>query len=102
MRERVTASPKPTLAFIRPPASASAARARGTPAVDCLASGLAAGEDVLLDDGVNAPVSVNDLGDPEVDADRDQGDGFVFGQLLGRHQEFTHLAERIAQGEVNR
>ena len=33
-------------------------------------SGLAAGEDILLDDRVNAPISINHLGDAEVDADR--------------------------------
>src|SRR6185503_16508738 len=33
-------------------------------------SGHAAGEDVLFDDRVDAPVAVNHLGDPEVDADR--------------------------------
>src|SRR3982074_1736073 len=50
-------------------------------------SGLAASEDILLDDGVNAPVTVNHLGDTEVNADRDQRDCFIFRQLFGGHQE---------------
>ena len=33
-------------------------------------SGLATGEDILLDDRVNAPISINHLGDAEVDANR--------------------------------
>ena len=33
-------------------------------------SGLATGEDIFLDDRVNAPISINHLGDAEVDADR--------------------------------
>ena len=37
----------------------------------CYGSGLAAGEDILLDDRVNAPISIYHLGDAEVDADRD-------------------------------
>src|SRR5947208_2202852 len=46
-------------------------------------SGLAAGEDVLLDDRVDAPISIHYLGDAEVDADRNQGDRFILSQLLG-------------------
>src|SRR5947208_1513773 len=63
----------------------------------CYGSGLAAGEDILLDDRVNAPISIHYLGDAEVDANRNQGDRFILGQLLGRHQKLAHLAERIAQ-----
>ena len=33
-------------------------------------SGLATGKDIFLDDRVNAPISINHLGDAEVDADR--------------------------------
>jgi hypothetical protein len=33
-------------------------------------SGLATGEDILLDDRVDAPISINHLGDAEVDANR--------------------------------
>ncbi len=36
----------------------------------CCGSGLATGEDILLDDRVDAPISVNHLGDAEVDANR--------------------------------
>src|ERR1700687_6106084 len=67
----------------------------------CYRSGLATGEDILLDDRVDAPISVNHLGDAEVDANRNQRDRLIFGQLLGRHQKFAHLAERIAQSKVN-
>src|ERR1700733_15754203 len=83
----------------------SARRGRAPAGIDRVArsgSGLAASEDILLDDGVNAPIAVDHLGDSEVNANRDQGDGLVFGQLLCRHQKSAYLAERIAQGEVNR
>jgi hypothetical protein len=43
----------------------------GTDRVGCYGSGLAASEDVLLDDRVNAPITVNHLGDTEVNANRD-------------------------------
>src|SRR5437764_2240395 len=46
-------------------------------------SGHAAGEDILLDDRVDAPVAVNHLGDAEVDADGDQRDCLILRQLLG-------------------
>ena len=42
----------------------------GTDRVGCYGSGLATGEDILLDDRVNAPISINHLGDAEVDANR--------------------------------
>src|SRR5260370_42307204 len=65
-------------------------------------SRLAASENVLLDDRVDAPVAVNHLGDAEVDADCDQRDCLILRQLLSCHQEPAHLAERIAQGEIDR
>ncbi len=65
-------------------------------------SGLATSEDVLLDNRVDAPVAVNHLGDAEVDADCDKRDCLILRQLLSRHQELAHLAERIAQGEIDR
>ena len=68
----------------------------------CYGSGLAAGEDILLDDCVDAPISIHHLGDAEVDANRNQRDRLILGQLLGCHQKFAHLAERIAQSKVNR
>jgi hypothetical protein len=40
----------------------------GTTAPGVTRSGLAASEDILLDDRVNAPISINHLGDAEVDA----------------------------------
>jgi hypothetical protein len=43
----------------------------GTGRVECYGSGLAASEDVLLDDRVNAPITVNHLRDTEVNANRD-------------------------------
>ena len=43
----------------------------GTGRVECCGSGLAASEDVLLDDRVNAPITVNHLRDTEVNANRD-------------------------------
>jgi hypothetical protein len=42
----------------------------GTDRVRCYGSGLAASEDILLYDSVNAPITVNHLGDAEVDANR--------------------------------
>src|SRR5258705_5169702 len=68
----------------------------------CYGSGLAAGEDILLDDRVNAPISIHHLGDAEVDANRNQGDRLILGQLLGCHQKFAHFPERIAQSKVDR
>jgi hypothetical protein len=65
-------------------------------------SHLVASEDVLPDHRVDSPVAVNHLGDAEVDADCNQRDCLILCQLLGRHQELAHLAERIAQGEIDR
>jgi hypothetical protein len=45
-------------------------------------SGLFAGEDILFDHSMYTPIAVNDLGDAKVDADRDQGDCLILGQLL--------------------
>ena len=42
----------------------------GTDRVGCYGSGFAASEDILLYDRVNAPITVNHLGDAEVDANR--------------------------------
>ena len=42
----------------------------GTDRVGCYGSSLAASEDILLDDRVNAPITVNHLGDAEVNANR--------------------------------
>jgi hypothetical protein len=36
----------------------------------CYGSGLTTGEDILFDDRVDAPISINHLGDAEVDANR--------------------------------
>src|SRR5204863_1274982 len=60
------------------------------------ASGRYGRENILLDDGVYAPVSVDHLGDSEIDRDRHQRDRLVFGQLLRIHQELPHLPERVA------
>jgi hypothetical protein len=51
----------------------------------CCGSGLAAGEDILLDDCVDAPISIHHLGDAEVDANGNQRDRLILGQLLGCH-----------------
>ena len=42
----------------------------GTDRVGCYGSGLAASEDILLDDRMDAPISVDHLGDAEVNANR--------------------------------
>src|SRR6266566_24886 len=60
-----------------------------------------AGEQVLLYDGVNAPVAVDNLGDAEVDRNRHQRNRLVLGEPLGGHQERSHLAERIFQREID-
>ena len=61
-----------------------------------------AGKQILLDDGVDAPVTVDHLGDAEVDSDGDERDRLVLAQSLGGHQEAAHLAECIPEGEINR
>ena len=40
------------------------------PTASVFGSGLATGKDVLLDNRVDAPISINHLGDAEVDANR--------------------------------
>jgi hypothetical protein len=54
-----------------------------------------AGEEALLDDGVNAPVAVDHLGYAEVDSDRDERNRLVLGQSFGFHEERAHLAESV-------
>jgi len=61
-----------------------------------------AGENALLDDGVNAPVSVDNLRNAEIDRNRYQRDCLVFGQALGVHQERSHFAECILEREIDR
>src|SRR5713226_8059455 len=63
---------------------------------------LGAGEEALLDDGVDAPIAVDHLRHAEIDGDRGQRDGFVLAEALGRHQEVPHLAERVAHRAVER
>src|SRR5476649_86053 len=58
-------------------------------------------EDVLTHDRVHAPIAVDDLRHAEVDGDRHQADRLVLGELLRRHQEAPHLAERIAHRAVD-
>ena len=55
------------------------------------------GEEALLDNGVDAPVAVDHLGDAEVDSDRDKRNRLVLGQSLGIHQECAHLAESVLE-----
>ena len=45
-------------------------------------SGDSAGEKALLENGVNAPIAVDDLGNPEVDRNRHQRDCLVLGESL--------------------
>ena len=45
-------------------------------------STLATGKDILFDDGVDAPVSIDYLGDAEIDADGDQRDRFILVSFL--------------------
>src|ERR1700693_339401 len=61
-----------------------------------------AGKQALLDDGVDAPVAVDHLGDAEVDADGHERDRLILAQSLGGHQKTAHLAERIPQREIDR
>src|SRR6516162_11711267 len=61
-----------------------------------------AGENALLDDGVNAPVSVDNLRDTEINRYRHQRDCLVFGQALGVPQERSHFAECILERKIDR
>jgi hypothetical protein len=61
-----------------------------------------AGENALLDDSVNAPVSVDNLRNTEIDRNRYQRDCLVFGQALGVHQERSHFAECILERKIDR
>src|SRR5271168_1557681 len=61
-----------------------------------------AGKQALLDDGVEAPVAVDYLGDAEIDPDGDERDRLVLAQSLGGHQEAAHLTESVPEGEVDR
>src|SRR5476649_718646 len=70
---------------------------RGSPSPDKIL----AREDVLAHDRVHAPIAVDDLRHAEVDGDRHQADRLVLGELLRRHQEAPHLAERIAHRAVD-
>jgi hypothetical protein len=53
-----------------PEIAARRGQALPEPTASCYGSGLATGEDILLDDRVDAPISINHLGDAEVDANR--------------------------------
>src|SRR5260370_36858761 len=61
-----------------------------------------AGENALLDDGVNAPVSVDNLRDTEIDRNRYQRDCLVFGQALGVHPERSPFWEGILERKIDR
>jgi hypothetical protein len=63
--------------------------------VRSLASHRCTGEEVLLDDGVDAPVAIDHLGYAEVDSDRDERNRLVLGQSFGFHEERAHLAESV-------
>ena len=59
-------------------------------------------EQPLAQDGVDAPIAVDHLGDAEIHRDGDQRDRLVLAQSLGGRQERPHLAERILEGEIDR
>src|SRR5688500_15510342 len=59
------------------------------------------GEQALLDDRVDAPVAVDDLGDSEIDRNRDQRDRLILAQSLRGHQEGSHLSEGVLEGEIH-
>ena len=63
--------------------------------VRSLASHRCTGEEVLLDDGVDAPVAIDHLGYAEVDSDRDERNRLVLGQSFGFHEERAHFAESV-------
>ena len=61
-----------------------------------------AGENALLDDRVNPPVSVNNLRNAEIDRNRYQRDRLVFGEALGVRQERSHFAEGVLERQIDR
>src|SRR5262245_28424374 len=63
---------------------------------------LSAGEQRLLDDGVDAPVAVDDLRDTKVDGDGHERDGLVLAEPARGHEEVAHLAEGVTHRQIHR
>jgi hypothetical protein len=61
-----------------------------------------AGKEALLDDRVDAPITIDHLRDTEINPDGHERNRLVLGEPLGGHQEAPHLAERIPQREIDR
>ena len=65
-------------------------------------SGRHTGKQALLDDRVDAPIAIDHLRDAEINPDGHERNRLVLGEPLGGHQEASHLAECIAQREIDR
>src|SRR6266496_5752 len=63
-------------------------------------STLVAPEDVFADRAVDAPISVDDLGNAEIGAHRHQRDRLIFAQAMHGHQEPAQLPESIPHRAV--
>jgi hypothetical protein len=61
-----------------------------------------AGKEALLDDRVDAPITIDHLRDTEINPDGHERNRLILGEPLGGHQEDPHLAECIPQREIDR
>jgi transposase len=57
-----------------------------------------AGEEALLDDGMDTPVAVHHLRDAVIHRHRHEGDRLILRETAGGHEEVAHLAEGVAHG----
>jgi hypothetical protein len=59
-----------------------------------------AGKEALLDDRVDAPITIDHLRDTEINPDGHERNRLILGEPLGGHQEDPHLTECIPQREI--